>query len=242
MSDPLASDDEDEGVDEGWLATFADVSMLLLTFFVLLLSMSTTEPVKTIAALTSINEAFGGNSMQHAMSVPSLSASDSQLSGAELEKTLLDQQRATFNSMRSAIMQASLDTAISASIDEGIITLRMPDGALFKPHSAEIQPGAEKTLAFMLDLLSKTRDQTINIRGYTDDAPMPPTGRFKDNWELSSIRALNVLRYFMKHGIEPTRMTATGLADLNPLAPNTTEENRAKNRRVEFIFERHITK
>ncbi len=242
MSDPLASEEEDEGVDEGWLATFADVSMLLLTFFVLLVSMSSIETAKIKKAFSSMKEAFGGDAMEFVQSVSSLSTSDGEVSGAELEKSLLEQQRKTFNAMRSAIMQASLDSSISASIDEGIITLQLPEGALFAKHSAELQAGSGEVLDFVLNLLTQSRDQSIDIRGYTDDSPVPRDGRFKDNWELSSIRALNVLRYFMTNGIEPTRMSATGLADLNPIAPNTTEENRAKNRRVEFVFERRITK
>lgn len=242
MNDLSNDDDEDDSVDESWLATFCDISLLLLTFFILLLSMSTIEQVRAIRTFSSIQKIFGGDAMDHVKSVPSISSSDQDLSGAELKKTLLEQQIKTFNSMRSAIMQASLDTAISASIDEGIITLQLPEAALFSRGSAVIQPAAEPTLEFIRDLLTKTRDQTINIRGYTDDSPLSENSRFKDNWELSSIRALNVLRYFMGRGIEPTRMTATGLADLNPLAPNTTESNRAKNRRVEFVFERHIIK
>lgn len=61
---------------------------------------------------------------------------------------------------------------------------------------------------------------------------------FPSNWELSAIRATTVLRYLLTGDIDPARLTATGFADLLPLAPNDTAENRALNRRVEFVLEK----
>ena len=80
----------------------------------------------------------------------------------------------------------------------------------------------------------------INLKGYTDDVLPSPTARFRDNWELSAMRAVNVLRLMVELGLNPNRMTATGLADLEPLLPNTSPENRAQNRRVEFVLEKIV--
>ncbi len=70
--------------------------------------------------------------------------------------------------------------------------------------------------------------------------PCQKNSRFKDNWEISALRALNVLRYFLALGIDPDRMTATGLADTRPIVPNISPENRQKNRRVEIVLEREV--
>jgi len=83
-------------------------------------------------------------------------------------------------------------------------------------------------------------DQRISIRGFTDDVPPSRNSRFKDNWEISSLRAVYVLRYLMQLGIEQNRLTATGLADLEPLYPNNSSENRARNRRVEIVLEKQV--
>ena len=71
----------------------------------------------------------------------------------------------------------------------------------------------------------------------TDDRAIE-TRQFPSNWELSAVRATTVLRYFIGRGIDPQRMTATGYADFLPLVANDTIENRARNRRVEFVLEK----
>ena len=95
-------------------------------------------------------------------------------------------------------------------------------------------------LRSLLNIFMQERDQTINIKGYTDNSPVPPGKRYKDNWELSALRAVNVLRWFVDAGVPIVRLTATGMGDLNPLFPNDTPENQARNRRVEFSLERQV--
>lgn len=114
--------------------------------------------------------------------------------------------------------------------------MRLPSDLLFEPGSVELSEAAKVQLNTIADLLIKNKDQDINIKGYTDNVE-PVAGRFKDSWEIF-LRAVNVLRYLMSIGIESSRLTATGLSSLNPLYPNDSEENRAKNRRIEFELER----
>jgi chemotaxis protein MotB len=84
-------------------------------------------------------------------------------------------------------------------------------------------------------IISKT-DYLIRIEGHTDNLPIH-TALFPSNWELSTARAVNVLRYFIKeHNIDPRRLAAEGFSEFHPLAANDRPENRAKNRRVEIIF------
>jgi len=80
-------------------------------------------------------------------------------------------------------------------------------------------------------------EYSVNIKGHTDDRPIL-TKEFPSNWELSSIRATTVLKYLIQGGIDPGRLTATGYSDLLPLVANDTPENRAINRRVEFVLEK----
>ena len=80
-------------------------------------------------------------------------------------------------------------------------------------------------------------EYTINIKGHTDDIPIA-TERFPSNWELSAVRATTVLKYLIGKGISARRLTATGYGDSDPLVPNTSDRNRAVNRRVEFVLEK----
>ena len=129
---------------------------------------------------------------------------------------------------------------MSAVFDQGVITLSLPDNVLFQPGAVSLDPAAEPVLQTLLTLFRDHRDQTINIKGYTDNSPIPVGARFKDNGELSALRAVSVLRWFVDGGLPLVRITATGMGDLNPLFPNDTPENQARNRRVEFSLERKV--
>jgi chemotaxis protein MotB len=113
---------------------------------------------------------------------------------------------------------------------------------LFASGEVELNQRGQEVLRMLKDFLVKANDQQINIKGFTDDIPPSPRARFKDNWEISSLRAVYVLRYLMQLGIDQKRLTATGLADMEPLFPNNTEENRARNRRVEIVLEKQVSK
>ena len=232
--------EEKEEIPE-WIVTFADVSMLLLTFFVLLFSMSTLDKQKFTESFSSVLETFGGSQMKH------IAPMDAQKDAASMPtiqdiKALIESQRKVFNETRSFLSRTALENDVSASFDDGIITLRVPSEVMFGPGSVELRPEAIPFLLKLKDFFLKMRDQSISIRGYTDNSAIVPGSRFKDNWELSALRAVNVLRFMLAEGIELVRLTATGLGDLDPLLPNTTEENRAKNRRVEFVLERRASR
>jgi chemotaxis protein MotB len=129
---------------------------------------------------------------------------------------------------------------VGAHFDKGIITLRVPSDVMFAPGQVELTTQGVAVLRDLKDLLIKHADQRINIRGFTDDVRPSGNSRFKDNWEISAMRSVNVLRVLMSLGMEPTRLTATGLADLEPLFPNNSTENRARNRRIEITLEKRV--
>ena len=161
---------------------------------------------------------------------------------AQLRKQVVDMQTRTFNDIRTFITQNGMEAGVEAVLEETAIILRLPEGMLFTPGTAQILPTGLKILKHLKELFVIQGQQTINILAYTDDNPLPPGTRFKDKWELSALRAAHVLRHLLAQGIEATRLTATGFGELEPLFPNTTEENRAKNRRIEFVLERRLEK
>lgn len=240
MSDEIDIDDDKLEENNEWLTTFADLSLLLLVFFILLFSLSTLDPSKFQDSFGSIKGAMGGD----ATSSPSMK--DFETTGAQYEqvkmrKQLIEAQRQAFNEIRSFLVQNGMEGQVGAVLDEGVITLRLPAQVLFEKYSEQLSPQSEYILKILYEIFVRRRDQNIDVRGYTDDTQPPANTRFKDNWELSALRAVSVLRYLLAQGIEPTRLTATGFGPLEPIMMNTTEENRARNRRVEFILYKRIT-
>ena len=165
-----------------------------------------------------------------------------EISQARLRERAVAMQTHAFNDIRSFIAQNTMEAGINIALEESSITLRLPEGMIFAPGTERILPAGFHTLNRLKELFLIQNQQTIHIRGYTDDSLPPPGARFKDNLELSALRTTHILRHLLAHGIEPWRLTATGFGELEPLFPNTTEENRAKNRRVEFVLERRLGK
>ena len=146
-----------------------------------------------------------------------------------------------FSDVKYLQTKKGLEGLVGANFEDGVITIRAPGDVLFAPGEVTLTEKGRAIILEMKDFFTQHPDQTINIRGYTDDHQPGPGSRFRDNWEVSSLRAVNVLRLLMQMGIEPKRLTSTGLADLNPLYPNTTDEYRAQNRRVEFVLEKRVS-
>ena len=117
---------------------------------------------------------------------------------------------------------------------EGLI-MRLPEHTLFESGVATISPEALPLLEKIGAVIAQT-NYLIRIEGHTDDIPIH-TFRFPSNWELSTARAVNVLRYLIEqHQIDSQRLSAEGFGEYQPLVANDRPENRAKNRRVEVIF------
>ena len=117
------------------------------------------------------------------------------------------------------------------------ITITVEGQVFFGSGAAQLNPEARPILDQIVEVLRDYPNYRINIKGHTDDNPIS-TPQFPSNWELSATRAATVLRYLVDLGVAPERLTATGYGDLMPIAPNDTPENRARNRRVEFVLEK----
>ena len=221
-----------------WLVTFADLTMLVLVFFILLFSVSTVDVQRFNKSFQSVRSELSGKDA-FSSQIKQAKENTSRIDSVRLQQQLIQQQEKTFSEIRTYLTEAGKQDNIAATFDKGKITLRLPADLLFEPGSVELSEAAKGQLNAIADILIKNKDQDINIKGYTDNIE-PVAGRFKDSWEISSLRAVNVLRYLMSIGIESSRLTATGLSSLNPLFPNDSDENRAMNRRIEFELERKV--
>ena len=128
-------------------------------------------------------------------------------------------------------LQKELEFTIST---EGLV-LRVSDNALFDRGVEEVSPTAFPFLNVIANIISKSTHH-VSIEGHTDNLPIH-TVESPSNWDLSTTRAVNVLRYLTDKGkCSPKRLSAVGFGEYQPIFPNDTPEHRAKNRRVEFVF------
>jgi chemotaxis protein MotB len=232
---------EDEGDPQEWLTTMSDMTMLMLCFFILLFAMSTPDTKKIETTLQSVTSALAGKDNKLATSQISREEAGVILDQVMLNRQIQIAQQKVFSDVKLLQTKKGLEGLVGANFEDGLITIRAPGDVLFARGEVNLTDKGRELILALKDFFAQHPDQTINIRGYTDDQPPPAGSRFKDNWEVSSMRAVNVLRVLMQMGIEPKRLTSTGLADMNPLFPNTSEEYRAQNRRVEFVLEKRVT-
>lgn len=233
---PLEGEEGKSSEGISWLITFSDLVLLMLVFFILLFSVSTVDKERFARSFHSLQNELTGKDKYSSRTQDASEISASVIDTARLQRQIIEQQEKLFTEIRTYLTEAGKSDNIAATFDNGIITLRLPTDVLFEPGEVELSPAAQDGLATVADILIKNKNQDVNIKGYTDDVE-PTGGRFRDLWEISSLRAVNVLRHLMGMGIESSRLTATGLASMNPLYPNDTEENKARNRRIEFILE-----
>ncbi len=221
-----------------WLAAFGDLMSLLLCFFVLLLSMATMDAKK-------VSEAIG--SLSGAMSVLDGSTQTEVSMERRLKATPIDSQPET-SEMVNRITQASIDAnemmekghGPTISVEEAVegFVIELPASLLFKPDSATIDNEDAllflKRIALIIDELPN--NLRVDVQGHTDNVPPSKDSPYKDNWELSSARAISVLHELVLDGVDASRIVATGCGEYQPKATNATKSGRAKNRRVELHF------
>jgi chemotaxis protein MotB len=119
----------------------------------------------------------------------------------------------------------------------GLVVRVLTDNLLFVSGSATLQPGADQLLAEVAQLLNLDPTHPITVEGHTDNQPIA-TAQFPSNWELSTARATNVVRFLIGRGVNRYRLGAVGYADLHPIASNAAAAGRAQNRRVEIVLMR----
>ncbi|UCG91403.1 MAG: OmpA family protein [candidate division WOR-3 bacterium] len=119
------------------------------------------------------------------------------------------------------------------------LSVSMVDKILFPSGEAEITAEGVKVLERVGNVLKNTKDKIIRVEGHTDNVPIRPRlqKKFPTNWELSTTRATNVVRFLQeKVGIEAMRLQAIGMSEYHPVTSNETEDGRTQNRRIEIIL------
>lgn len=241
---------EDEPAEEGiigappWMATFADMVTLLMCFFVLLFSMSTIQNETFKMLVKSLQSALGveqvpeagtseGIKVQHQIPQEEKEEPEQPLSAAQAVQREVDD---IVMDVRELIMYNKLGGKVRVQGDETGAVITISDVVLFPPGGARMSTSGLDIMAKLSRVLSEF-SYHITVAGHTDNTPIH-TAKFASNWELSANRACEVVRYLIARGLNPRNVSAAGYAEYHPIVSNSTPAGRAKNRRVEIIYER----
>lgn len=129
------------------------------------------------------------------------------------------------------------NNGLTITIKNGKVYVSLDESLLFASGSTEVDPKGKEALKKLAVVLGQNKDINVTIEGHTDTDPYPGKGQVKDNWDLSVLRATNILRIILENGnIDPTRLTAAGRGEFVPVDPADTREAKKKNRRTEIIL------
>jgi chemotaxis protein MotB len=236
MAHKKSHDEEEHENHERYLVTYADMLTLLLALFIVLYAMSSLNKSKY--------EAFQASfSKKKVTGQPDLTQPNPQKMPVKpkpghpvITNTGL---MALKKDLQSALAAANLSKAADLSIDSNGLSISLTDGVLFNSGQADLLPDGLRVLNVISPKLAdKKVGNDIKVEGHTDDVPIKPGGKYADNWELSGARANSVLRYFLVYfHIAPDRLSFQGFADTKPKVANTSEANRAENRRVVVLVQ-----
>ena len=232
---------EEQQIDpNSWMITFADLVMLLLTFFVLLLTMSSMDTKKLRDLMTHFRESTGVLEFAGAGQVYSLGSFVNKYNDTDSLLVVDQKHFLTKIKLVSTIKNSlkDLNSDITLSDDERGVALTFHGNILFDSGKTTIRKEAYPALDIIADAIEECPNDIL-IMGHSDNTPIKDE-IFGSNWELSAYRGISVLNYFLnKEGLSPSRFSVGGSGSSKPLYPNTNQKTRSQNRRVEIIF-KHI--
>ncbi len=224
-----------------WMVTFSDLVTLLLTFFVMLLSMSTMDINRVQKIMSSFT---GGSGVLEYTDLGALTPYEEQLkalskldlSQLPTEEILLDVFLGRKADGATAVFD-DLAREIRVRKTAKGVSLVFGSRILFDSGGAVLKKEAGAALELAAKIINQI-DRPVSVEGHTDSLPLSGSARYASNWELSLARSLAVRDFLVQQaGVNPRRMRVAALADARPLGDNSTVEGRSLNRRIEIVFE-----
>jgi chemotaxis protein MotB len=237
--------------NQAWMVTFADLSLILLVLFVLIVAYSETDQGKFDSVIDSFNKvgpldywsSLGGPALPEPAEGDDKSPVEDELGDVPDEWS--DEIRAMIKReekllellqfVRAYTEEQGLKDQLMIEYTARGIEFVLPEVMLFPSGEATLVPEAVRFLKQIAPLLAQI-DHTVEIEGHTDNRPIH-TVRFPSNWDLSTARSNEVIRYLVEEeGLDPARFKSVGYGEYHPIASNKTEEGRRKNRRVVMVI------
>ena len=215
-----------------WMTTYSDLVTQLLCFFVMMFALSSVNEAKYEQVARSLRTALTGGA---GILDGGINPVGDQLLFTEISMHITDEFRAVYEEIEAMLEEEGVGAAVEIYSEQRGMVISFKEKIFFKIGSADLLPEAQNLLMRVGKILASD-EHDIRVEGHTCDIPIR-NAAFPSNWELSTSRATNVTRFLIDDvGIEPGRLGATGYAEFRPIAPNNSEENRVRNRRVDLLL------
>jgi chemotaxis protein MotB len=186
-----------------------------------------------VAGLTKALEAEKAHSAEQAERIKGLEASAAKL---EEEKGVLVAKSAQYEQLTASLQSQIANGQIEISELRGKMMVKLKDRVLFASGSTALGKEGRAALDAVAAAFKDLKGKTVLVAGYTDNVPTGGKSGFSDNWDLSTARAVTVVRYLQSKGVPPALLGAGGFSEYRPLASNETSQGRSQNRRIEIAL------
>lgn len=251
-----ATEEEHENI-ERWLLTYADMITLLMVLFIVLFSIGQLDLKKFEELSQGLSESFGTPApviSSEAGGARGVLDGGAEPTGEEFDPESAQEAAATLASQiaqeraeerllveTQELIQGTLDgqglgSQVTYRLEaRGLVLNVVSDQVLFDTGRADLRPDGITVLDGVAQALKELPNKIL-IEGHTDNRPLNGGLPYPTNWELSTGRAMSVLRYFVeRHGLDPNRVSGAGYGEFRPLVPNDTAVHQSQNRRVEIV-------
>ena len=145
-----------------------------------------------------------------------------------------EQRNELYRTLVARLRDAIGAGTLAVEVRKGKMLVKLGDAILFDPGQALLKPDGQRALRQVAQALKEIPDRDFLVAGHTDNRPIK-SSPFASNWDLSTARAVTVVRFLQGEGVDPRRLAAAGYSEFDALAENDTPENRALNRRIEVV-------
>ncbi|MGO0985374.1 flagellar motor protein MotB [Clostridioides difficile] len=230
----LHDEDEKEENNERWLLTYSDLITLLMIFFVIMYSMSNVDAEKYKQLSQSLNSTFGGSSGvieggQSKME-PVVDPNNNNLDSLQNPEV-----KEVAENIQNYLNESGLSNSVSLKAQDRGLVISLKDTILFDTGKAVIINDSRDKIIKIGKMLNEMNSY-IRVEGHTDNLSIK-NSEFKSNWDLSVMRATNVVQLLIDSaGIAPNKLSAVGYGEFRPIADNSSPEGKSKNRRVDIVL------
>ncbi|HNP63453.1 MAG TPA: flagellar motor protein MotB [Woeseiaceae bacterium] len=262
MSDAPPKKQEAAGVP-AWVMTFADLMTLLMCFFVLLLAFSEMDAAKFKQLSGSMKDAFGVQAEVEVRTIPkgtsvvaqefspgkpdpsaintvrqfTIDSNRNTLDALDRELKEIEETRDHARRLRIALKEEIKAGSVAIQTEGMKVIVHILENASFESGYADVRPDFIPVLTKIAGLIDNNSGE-VTVSGHTDNVPIR-NARFRSNWDLSTSRAVSVAHELLRvSDLDPVNVMVTGHADTRPRSPNDSDENRARNRRVDISIVR----
>lgn len=221
-----------------WMVSYGDMTTLLLTFFILMFNMNDISGKDFFLVLSSFRGALGmfeGGSSLSKGRLEELGLNMMNLPSREQGRSLAKRLKRAVEAFKAEIQSKK----VRVSEDERGLVISLSGDAYFPPGSARLRPETRDVLKKASGIIRDLQN-FVRIEGHTDSSPIPIEGvreGYETNWELSSARAVNVVRYLSEEeGVNPRKLSSVAFSQYRPIDDNNIPEGRAYNRRVDIVI------